>query len=303
MYDMLKLFQTGRSHMVVLTDTPATARAAVEAAAKAAAAAAAAAAALEAASDSSSNGSGGGSPLAGRLKGKGRKSKRLQFESPLLQPIETSGEEDDHPQEQQQEAQQHSPHHVNGVHANGDGFPDGPFAANGLPSQQQGLDFSSTTARSLLRNSSNGSRSKGRVGFIDVPDVVQPVHTQLQQGDSSSSSSHMGQQHEHEHYHQEPRHIDPQQQQQDSSFVGPTVRRSSSGGGSSQGSSKNGLRMRSKSGPLLMSLAADQAYDPLADLLNGPEGVAVPIGARVCVGGGLMRDVCSLTAARLPTLG
>ena len=67
--------------MVVLTDTPATARAAAEAAAKAAAAAAeaAAAAAADTASDSSGHSS-GGSPLASMLRGRKRKSKRLQLE-------------------------------------------------------------------------------------------------------------------------------------------------------------------------------------------------------------------------------
>jgi hypothetical protein len=87
MYDMLKLFQTGRSHMVVLTDTPATARAAAAAAAAAARAAEEAAAAAEAASDSSK--SSGGSPLALMLSFKGKNRKRKQqFQSALLQPAE-----------------------------------------------------------------------------------------------------------------------------------------------------------------------------------------------------------------------
>jgi hypothetical protein len=88
MYDMLKLFQTGRSHMVVLTDTPATARAAAAAAAAAAARAAEeAAASAEAASDSSK--SSGGSPLASILSFKGKNRKRKQqFQSALLQPAE-----------------------------------------------------------------------------------------------------------------------------------------------------------------------------------------------------------------------
>jgi hypothetical protein len=87
MYDMLKLFQTGRSHMVVLTDTPATARAAAAAAAAAARAAEEAAAAAEAASDSSK--SSGGSPLASMLSFKGKNRKRKQqFQSALLQPAE-----------------------------------------------------------------------------------------------------------------------------------------------------------------------------------------------------------------------
>lgn len=88
MYDMLKLFQTGRSHMVVLTDTPATARTAAEAAA-AAAHAAAAAAAAEADGASNSSKSSGNSPLASVLRGKDTSRKqRHQFQSPLLQPAE-----------------------------------------------------------------------------------------------------------------------------------------------------------------------------------------------------------------------
>ncbi|KAF8064507.1 CBSDUF1 [Scenedesmus sp. PABB004] len=78
MYDMLKLFQTGRSHMVVLTDTPATARAAAEAAAAAAAAAAEAAAARGAAA----------AKRGGGRKQKQRQQEAERFRSPLLQPRE-----------------------------------------------------------------------------------------------------------------------------------------------------------------------------------------------------------------------
>lgn len=78
MYDMLKLFQTGRSHMVVLTDTPATARAAA-AAAEAAAEAAAARAAAEAAET--------GSEKDHDIRGGKKRKERHQFHSPLLQPI------------------------------------------------------------------------------------------------------------------------------------------------------------------------------------------------------------------------
>jgi hypothetical protein len=71
--------------------------------------------------------------------------------------------------------------------------------------------------------------------------------------------------------------IPPQQQPSEQEGAGPiAIARSSSGGGS--GSSKGGLRARSKSGPMLMSLATGAEGDLLSDIMNGPEGVAVPIG-------------------------
>lgn len=85
MYDMLKLFQTGRSHMVVLTDTPATARAA--AAAEAAAKAAKAAAEAAAAEGNSEQDDDSSTRLGSMLRGGKKRKERHQYHSPLLQPI------------------------------------------------------------------------------------------------------------------------------------------------------------------------------------------------------------------------
>jgi hypothetical protein len=70
----------------------------------------------------------------------------------------------------------------------------------------------------------------------------------------------------------------PQQQEQQQHAEEQLVlaQRTSSGGGS--GSSKGGLHTRSKSGPVLLSLAMGQEGNGYADIINGPEGVAVPIG-------------------------
>jgi len=259
MYDMLKLFQTGRSHMVVLTDTPATARAAIEVAVKAAAAAeAAAAAAADAASDGSDHSS-GGSPLASMLRGRKRKSKRFQFESPLLQPIE---DPEDKPAEEEQQ-QTTVTENTSGAEIDA-----GPFAANGMQQQQQDASWPHT----LQRSGSSGSRSKGRVGFQQPTGLHVSVVSQqdfvVGVSDSSSSLAQL----------QQSRAAEQQehQQQLEGEGLGPiAVKRSSSGGSSS---SKGGLRTRSKSGPMLMSLAIGQEGVGCTDILNGPEGVAVPIG-------------------------
>lgn len=250
--------------MVVLTDTPATARAAAEAAAKAAAAAAeaAAAAAADAASDGSDHSS-GGSPLASMLRGKKRKSKRFQWESPLLQPIEDSVE--DKPAEEEQQ------HTTVTDNTNGAEIDAGPFAANGLQQQQQDASL----PRAFQRSSSSGSRSKGRVGFQELTGLHVSVVSQqdfvVGVSDSSSSLAQL----------QQSRAAEQQEQQQQlerEGLVPISVERSSSGG-SGGSSSKGGLRTRSKSGPMLMSLAIGQEGDGCMDILNGPEGVAVPIGA------------------------
>jgi hypothetical protein len=130
--------------------------------------------------------------------------------------------------------------------------------------------LSAGTHLALLRTSSGG-RSRGRVGFHEQADpqaerkALLPQDTGVPLSDSSSSLSRL--------------HLDipPQQQPGEQEGAGPlAIARSSSGGGS--GSSKGGLRARSKSGPMLMSLATGAEGDLLSDIMNGPEGVAVPIG-------------------------
>jgi hypothetical protein len=75
MYDLLKLFQTGRSHMVVLTDSLANVRAEAEAAA--AAAAEAAAAEAEAAA-SAAGGGGGGDELSGSRRRRAKAARKAE---------------------------------------------------------------------------------------------------------------------------------------------------------------------------------------------------------------------------------
>lgn len=247
--------------MVVLTDTPATARTAAEAAAKAAAAAAAAAAA-EAGSDSGSS-SGGGSPLKSMLSGRRRKSKR-QFESPLLQPIDSIEETSPQPEQQQQQQ--------NGTLDSGvEALLQGPFA-NGQQQEQQSGGSEEPQSRTIIREVSTG-RGKGRVGFHETSEAhAVPLLNQCPPGVGiSDSSSSLAQLH---------LALPQQQQQQEHPEDGPIPiagRRSSSGGGSS-GSGKGGLRTRSKSGPVLLSLVTGQEGDGYSDIINGPEGVAVPIG-------------------------
>lgn len=239
--------------MVVLTDTPATARAAAEAAAKAAAAAAAAAA--DAASDSSSNSS-GGSPLASMLRGKSRKG-RCRFESPLLQPIE----DDLDAAEQQQEAQQQ-----------------GSAAAPSLEQVGNGPEE--------LRG------SRGRVGFHALTDLLIPhdprAPTAAGEGgagvavsDSSSSLIHLHAS-QFNNVQPSPEQFQQQQQPSDGALSIPVQRTSSGGGGSAcSGHSSHksaGLRTRSKSGPMLLALVGGKEGDGCADIIYGPEGVAVPIG-------------------------
>lgn len=237
--------------MVVLTDTPATARAAAAAAAVAAAAAAAAAA--EAASDSSS--SGGGSPMKSLLSGRRRKSKR--FESPLLQPIETDEGDNAKPAPEQQQ---------NGTHSSGVAA----LLEGSEADCQQQQQTREPQSRTLLRNSSGGG-SKGRVGFHEsVAEsatarlLIQVPGVGLSDSSSSLAQLRIPQQQE-------------QQQHEDEQLL--LAQRTSSGGGS--GSSKGGLHTRSRSGPVLMSLTKGQEGDGYADIINGPEGVAVPIGELV----------------------
>lgn len=264
--------------MVVLTDTPATARAALEAAAKAAAAAEAAAA-VEAASDSSSRSS--DSPLTGMLGGRRRKNKRLQFESPLLQPIETPEETSPQQLEAQQQQPQQQQNGTHGAATSVAALLEGPFA-NGQ--QQRGQDViigsSIIQPRSLARNSSSG-RSKGRVGCHELGDgtAVSEASPLLAQtpasgGISDSSSSLAQLQLQLQLPHQQQQQQEQHQEDRAPAAAGVTARRSSSGG-SSHGS---GLRTRSKSGPVLLSLATGQEGGLYADIINGPEGVTVPIG-------------------------
>jgi hypothetical protein len=348
MYDMLKLFQTGRSHMVVLTDTPATARAAAAANAASAAADAAAAAAdadSDADSDGGSEAGSDGSPLGGMLRRKKKKSKkkkrknRIQFESPLLQPIETPQPPDDGTEEQQQQ-QAAAVADANSPFAAGGGKPNGLAGSCGDDPQQQqraaaqaawldhqplslllpahsmesmhsaGTNCPSSTRssdggcaagvppalRASRSGSSNDGRSRGRVQFrehgghstLDADAAAQPA--QQQQPDSANNGAPPA----------APIMICRP-------AGGPS--RSNSGDAGSAGSGGRSLSMhsRSKSGPMLLSLAIGQEGEAHADVAHGPEGVAVPIGECHCerraglVAGCLLasRDVVP-TDARVP---